>query len=297
MGFSPVTLDQLTMFLAVVEEGSFSGAGRALGRVQSAVSHAIAALEGELGLPLFDRSGREPRLTDAGRRLIGEARLVLSQARAFHQHASELRGGIEPEIDVVFDVLYPRSRVIAALAAFHAAFPLVTVVVHWALLEEGVQRVLAGDVDFGVCNVIHDTSDQLVARPLTEVALIPVCAPSHALACAPAPQSVDALRKATQIVLAERTRESTADQGVLSSRTWRVADLETKLALLLAGVGWGSMPRHSVEPLLASGDLVRLHPKPWSDKGHIIRLSHLTRADRPIGPASRWLSERLADTS
>lgn len=293
MNFEIVSLDQLTMFLAVVETGTFSAAGRSLGRVQSAVSHAVAALESSIGVKLFDRSGREPKLTDAGRRLVGEARLVLSQVRSFQQQANELHGGVEPELDLVLDTLFPRARLVSALTAFHQAFPLVTVRVHVALLDEAVGRVLRGEVDFGVCNIVSGVSDPIVARPLTEVVLVPVCALDHPLARTSAPQPVDALRKATQIVLAEGSARGTADQGVLSTRTWRVADLETKLALLLAGVGWGSLPRDLVDEHVDAGRLVRLRPEPWAHEGHVIRLFHLVRADHPLGPAGRWLTDAL----
>jgi len=290
--FPSVSLDQLTLFVAVVEHGTFSAAGRALGRVQSAVSHAVANLENELGVVLFDRAGRGPTLTDAGRRLLGEARLVLGRVRALEQQADELRGGIEPEVDVVFDLLFPRAPVVDALEAFHRAYPLVGVRIGWGLLDDAVRQVRDGEVDFGICNLVG-SSDPLVVRPLDEVTLLPVCAPGHPLAATPAPQPTEALREATQIVLAEHQRDRTADQGVLATRTWRVADLATKLELLLAGVGWGSMPAHMIEAELEQGRLVPLHPEPWPAEGHRIRLAHLRRDDRPLGPAARWLSDEL----
>ncbi len=69
-----LTLDQMRIFVAAVDEGSFSAAARKLGRVQSAVSQSIAALEGQLGVALFDRSGKTPRLTPAGVALAKDAR-------------------------------------------------------------------------------------------------------------------------------------------------------------------------------------------------------------------------------
>lgn len=292
MHLTSLTLDQLTLFVAVVEHGTFSAAGRSVGRVQSAISHAIANLESELGVQLFDRSGRGPKLTEGGRQLLGEARLVLGQVRAFEQQAHELRGGIEPEVELVLDLLFPRAPVIEALTAFHEAYPLVSLRLHWALLDDALHRVREGEVDFGICNIVGSV-DPLVVRPLDELALIPVCAPDHPLANTPAPQPTDALRKATQIVLAERERDRTADQGVLATRTWRVADLDTKLELLVAGVGWGSMPAHLVEAHIAAGRLVQLQPEPWPPEGLRIRFSHVMRSDRPLGPAARWLSDEL----
>jgi DNA-binding transcriptional LysR family regulator len=71
------SLDQLTVFLTVVETGSFAAAGRRLGRATSAVSYAIANLEQQLGVQLFDRDhARRPALTEAGVAVLSEARSV-----------------------------------------------------------------------------------------------------------------------------------------------------------------------------------------------------------------------------
>ena len=62
------TLDQLRLFMAVVDHGSFGAAARALNRAVSVVSYGIANLEAQLGLRLFDRQGtRKPQLTAAGK--------------------------------------------------------------------------------------------------------------------------------------------------------------------------------------------------------------------------------------
>ena len=74
-----LTLDQLRVLTAIAETGSFTAAARRLNRTQSAISHAVTTLEGELRLPLFDRSERKPRLTDAGRAILADARLALAR--------------------------------------------------------------------------------------------------------------------------------------------------------------------------------------------------------------------------
>ncbi|MBS0344792.1 MAG: LysR family transcriptional regulator, partial [Proteobacteria bacterium] len=79
--------DNLQVFLAVLDHGSFSAAARALRRVPSAVSMAIANLEADLDLPLFDRSGREPKPTEAARSLEPQARLVDAQLKALQVQA------------------------------------------------------------------------------------------------------------------------------------------------------------------------------------------------------------------
>ncbi len=71
------SLDQLQVFLTVVETGSFAAAGRKLGRATSAVSYAVATLEQQLGVQLFDRDRtRKPTLTEVGASVLAEARTV-----------------------------------------------------------------------------------------------------------------------------------------------------------------------------------------------------------------------------
>src|SRR6476620_2892388 len=69
-----VSLDQLRIFIAAVDEGSFSAASRKLLRAQSVVSETISNLEDQIGVSLFDRSGRYPKLTPAGTVLLADAR-------------------------------------------------------------------------------------------------------------------------------------------------------------------------------------------------------------------------------
>lgn len=77
------SLDQLRVLLMIADTGSFSAAGRQLGRVQSAISQTIAALESRQGVALFDRSGHRPQLTEGGQVLVDQAKLVLASAARF----------------------------------------------------------------------------------------------------------------------------------------------------------------------------------------------------------------------
>jgi DNA-binding transcriptional LysR family regulator len=97
----PFPADQVPLFLAVLDCGSFSAAARQLGRVPSAVSMAIAQLEAELDLQLFDRSGREPRPTPAARALEPQARLLAAQLQQLNHQALALHQGLEERLTLV----------------------------------------------------------------------------------------------------------------------------------------------------------------------------------------------------
>lgn len=94
-----LSLDSVQLLVAVADSGSFSAAARQLGKAQSAVSTAIAHLEVDLGLTLFDRSGRLPRLTAHGERMLAEARALLAQQGQWQAVAAELAAGVEPRAD------------------------------------------------------------------------------------------------------------------------------------------------------------------------------------------------------
>ena len=93
------------------------------GRAQSVVSQTLANLEGQLGVKLFDRTGRFPILTDQGRALLERARTVAGDMDQFRAHAKHLAGGLEPQLSVVVDVMFPMAVLTAAAADFHSEFP------------------------------------------------------------------------------------------------------------------------------------------------------------------------------
>ena len=118
-----VTLDQLRTFIAAAEQGSFSAAGRKLRRAQSVVSQTLANLEIQLGVTLFDRSARYPVLTEDGRALLQDARAVADHMDSLKARAKTLREGLEPELSLVIDVMYPMNELTTAVAAFRETFP------------------------------------------------------------------------------------------------------------------------------------------------------------------------------
>jgi DNA-binding transcriptional LysR family regulator len=159
-------------------------------------------------------------------------------------------------------------------------------------LGAAVQTVLDGVADIGLVAAIGDYPE-LRHSEVTEVELIPVAAPCHALAQLPGPLTPDVARDHVQLVLTDRSPLTAGkDHGVVAVRTWRLADLGAKHAMLLAGLGWGSMPRHMVDDDLAAGRLVRLDMSDGSGWPRV-PIHVVSRADNAFGPAGRWMAERL----
>jgi DNA-binding transcriptional LysR family regulator len=102
------SLDQLKVFLTVVETGSFAAAGRQIGRATSAVSYTIANLELQLGVQLFDREQtRRPTLTEAGKAVLSDARTLSAGMDNLRAKVTRLLEGLEAELTLVVDVNLP----------------------------------------------------------------------------------------------------------------------------------------------------------------------------------------------
>ena len=292
-----ITLDQMRTLVAAADTGSFSAAARQLGRAQSVVSQTISGLEVRLKVTLFERMGRLPVMTEAGAALVNEARAVLRQADQFKARARDLASGIEPELSITIDVMFPIEIFTAAVADFEQTFPDTTLRVYVESLGAVIQPVLDKRCSFAVAGSIPLFPPELHLERLLAMRLVPVASPRHPLARQAGPLSREQLSEHVQLVLTDRSTLSEGKQfGVIAPKTWRLADLGAKHAFLRAGLGWGSMPTSMIRADLAAGELVELNTEAaaWPE-GTQMPLFALHRHDAPPGPAGRWLIERLRD--
>lgn len=288
------TIDQLRIFQAVADEGSFNKAARKLGRALSVVSYGIATLEAQLGVTLFEREGsRRPTLTEAGRALLTDARAVTDEVDGLVARARGVRQGLETQVSLAVDVMVPSSVVASVLRDFQSVFPTVTLRLHVEALGAAAALVLDRRADLAVVGPDILGLPELERRALGSVELVPVAAPSHPLAQLARIGSGET-RQHLQLVLTDRSSLTEGREfSVLSARTWRLADLGAKHALLLEGIGWGNMPRHGVKDDLAAGRLVELclPEAPRLD----YRLHALWRKDSRPGPATTWMLNALTE--
>jgi DNA-binding transcriptional LysR family regulator len=290
------SLDQLRVFLAVVETGSFTAAGRQLGRATSAVSYSMANLEYKLGVALFDREKtRKPTLTEAGMAVLSEARTVSLSINGLRARVKGLIDGLEGEIGLVVDVMLPTARLVDAMQGFEAAFPTVAFRLHVEALGSVTQLVHMGVADLGICGPLHVNVPGINHILVGGVELIPVAAPRHPLAISRT-NAPGIARNHPQLVLSDRSELTKGrDFGVIGVKSWRLADLGAKRALLLAGIGWGNMPEPMVHDDLAAGRLKRLNLPEWPGGFYALRAIH--RTDTPLGPAAAWLIQRFSEQS
>ncbi|BCP53849.1 LysR family transcriptional regulator [Kaistia sp. 32K] len=289
------SLDQIRVFLTVVEIGSFAGAARKLNRATSAVSYTIANLEQQLGVKLFDREHtRKPVLTDAGQAVLAKAHAVSSGVDDLRASVRGLLDGLEAELTVVVDVMFPPARVADALKAFETTFPTVKLRLYMEALGAVPQLVQRGIATVGFGGGMRIVGGGLEMISLGDVEMIPVAAPGHPLAQLQGAAKPGEARRHRQLILTVRSQfEEGDDVGIFAAEAWRLADLGAKRALLLAGTGWGNMPIPTISEDLAAGRLVRLD-LPEIGSGRYL-LHALYRTHSPPGPAARWLIQRFVD--
>lgn len=287
------TLDQLRVFLAIVDTGSFAAAGRKLNRAVSVISYTIANLEAQLGLTLFAREGtRKPQLTTAGRALVANARAIAGGVSDLRAKAKGLLEGLEAEVDLAVDVMLPSDWLGKVLRTFARVYPTVQLRLHVEALGGVTAMVLDQRASVGVSGPLAAGVPDIERIGAGAVAMVPVAAPDHPLGrmerIAPG-----AGRDYTQLVLSDRSAFTDGrDYAVISPKTWRLADLGAKHALLREGIGWGNMPLPMIEADLVAGTLVRLAMPDFP--GSRYRFLGIWRRDCPPGPAASWLLDQFA---
>lgn len=179
-----MTLEQLRIFLAVAGQSHMTRAASMLNLTQSAVSAAIAALEAQHGVQLFDRMGRGIRLTAEGEAFVPVARAVLSEAEtariALQDLSRETRGTLRIHASQTVASYWLPQR----LAGFWQTHPGVEILLHFGNTAEVAQAILAGEADLGLVEG-QIAQTQLLRRVVAQDEMVLVMAEGHQLASRP----------------------------------------------------------------------------------------------------------------
>jgi DNA-binding transcriptional LysR family regulator len=289
-----VTLDQLRMLATIADAGSFTAAAKRLSRAQSAVSHAIASLEGQLGIALFDRSTKTPRLSQAGQAILEDAKVVIARADRLKARARGLASGLEAEITLAVSVVMPRATLIQALSAFRNAFPAISVRLFVEEVGGAPQLVGDGTADLGIVgapSLVASPTDGIERIAIGFVDIVAVCSPVHPLGTKLGVLGEADLLDHRQLVPTSRAVPRYANR--LVQDVWEIADLGVRCEMLRAGLGWGTAPLHMVSEDLGAGRLVQLDITARPDEAMRVPIYAIHRTNHAPGPAGRWLVEYL----
>lgn len=287
--------DNVNVFLAVLDHGSFSAAARALRRVPSAVSMAIAQLEAELDLQLFDRGSRYARPTAVARALEAEARQLAGQLHRLQAHALSLHQGLERSLTLVIApelLSVPWSVPLARLAD---EFPALEVEVRSATQTDALRMLHDGSAQLALMYERPQVDERESFQELGSEILQAVMSPSHArMAGRGRGLRLQDLIDIRQIAIAGK-HASTSDTRILISRKlWRTDSHLATLSLVEAGLGWAFLPRRLAAPLIAAGKLVAIDFEHMSNQVQLW-VDVVWINDRPLGLGTQRLIGLMTD--
>lgn len=290
--FSYLAPEQLEAFEVTARVGSFSAAARSLGKAQSTISGLINNLEIDTGLELFDRSRREPHLTEHGHSLLAEVRAVMNAFNRLDAKTRSLVAGVEDSITLAVDeAAISRGQLHATLAAFSEAFQTVTLHVLLAPESDPAQLIRDGRADLGLMLAGDDYPEQFQFKGIGTTYFEAVVGAQHPLATL-AEVSANNLRDHLHLRIAGRSREGTASSD-FSHRAWYVDSHSQLIDMVRNGLGWAAAPSHLVAPHLADGSLVKL-PTSYQLTPFPHGVDLIWPQSRTLGHASRWLIDTLA---
>jgi DNA-binding transcriptional LysR family regulator len=287
--------DNVAIFLAVLDHGSFSAAARALGRVPSAVSMAIAQLEAELDLQLFERSSRDVRPTESARALEAEARQMAGQLRRLQAHALSLHQGLEQRLSLAIApelLSAPWSEPLARLAD---EFPSLEVEVLSAPQADALRMLHDGAAQLALIYERTQVNARESFQELGSEVLVAVISPRHPQALARKGRfRLEDLVDIRQVAIVSRDARSEDQRVLVSRKLWRTDSHLATLGLVRAGLGWAYLPQRLAAPLLDAGELLRIE---FTHMSNQVRLwvDVVWLNDRPLGLGAQRLIALMKD--
>jgi DNA-binding transcriptional LysR family regulator len=286
--------DNVEVFLAVIDHGSFSAAARALRKVPSAVSMAIAGLEAELALTLFDRSSREPKPTAAARSLEPQTRLLAAQLKQLQVQALALTQGLEDRLTLAIAPELLAAPWSGPLADLAQDYPLLQVEVLAAPQADALALLHSGRAHLALVFERPSLDGREGFQEVGSDTLVAVMAPGHPVLAGAAGGRLreEHLTNTRQIVVAGRDLATTDPRFVFARHVWRTDNALAALSLISAGLGWGWLPRNFVRPHLQAGTLVEM-PFENLSNGLALWVDVVWSKERPLGLAAQRFVQRM----
>lgn len=293
LDYKLVSVEQLIIFLKVIEEGSFLKAAKALNRAQGGVSYNITAMEEILGFPLFDRSDKRPKLNEAGKIIEIEAREILKTYQSLVSRSEGIRKGLEPSFSITFDIIFPNKLQVELIKKFKKAFPTVVLNIRSGILYNCLEDLYLNRSKLSVTGKLGDDNG-LSFVPCGRVQLIPLAHKDHPLAkLNKVPDKKLNLYK--QILLTDnRVDEKNPTDFKIYPNAWRVNDVRTRNSLLMGGLGWSRAPLHQVEEEVKRKELIPILKNQWPKREMQAKIMAAHKRTEYQGPVMKWWLNELS---
>lgn len=253
-------LHKLRVFAAVADREHYSRAAVALGLSQPALSSHVRDLERHFGVALFERIGRNVRLTDAGRAVQGYARRILALAAELEVAVGDVRGLRSGQLRIGASTTIGEYLLPAMLGAFRRAYPGIAVAVEIANTAGIADRLRHGELHLGLVGEPLDDPD-LIVEPFRDDELVLIVPPGHAWA---GRELAEGDLDAAPLVVRERgsaTRDvadaALARRAIRPTIALEVGGTEAVKGAVAAGLGVAFVSACAVQPELATRRLAR----------------------------------------
>lgn len=284
-----MTLEQLRIFIAVAEQEHMTRAAEALHLTQSATSAAIAALEQRHAVRLFDRVGRNIKLTAAGRLFVTEARAVLARASAAEAMLADLAGLKRGSLSLAASQTVGNYWLPQLIHRFHSRYPGITLDLKIGNTDQVAEWVQDGRADLGfVEGAIDDPA--LSARTIGEDELVLVVGASHPWAGKRAPKLAE-MKSASWVAREQGSGTRKIFETALAGLGLAARDINIVLELpsnesvrgaVISGAGATILSKLVATNTLTSGALVALKMPLPSRSFFLLRHKerHVTQAEK-----------------
>ncbi|UPQ40445.1 LysR family transcriptional regulator [Providencia rettgeri] len=257
----PFNSDNLTIFLTVLDKGSFSAAARALKRVPSAVSMAVANLEAELGFELFDRHSREPKPTEKALSLAPYARHIVANLSQLNTFSLELTQGVESTLTIGIAAGINANLLFDALHILSQRYPLLHIELITAPQDDLLPLLHEQQIHLAIVFGGLNVNSQEQFYYIGEESIIATISAKHPSLQNKTSLYIEDLIESRQIIIASRQRELSDIRILVSSNYWKTDSFSLALGLVESGMGWGNFPLSLIKDKLHDGSLKPLEFK------------------------------------
>lgn len=255
-----ISLEGLQVLDAIDRRGSLAAAATELHRVPSTISYAVAKLEQDLGVAVFERAGPRISLTPAGRELLKEGRYLLKAAQDLEHRVRRVATGWETQFAIGLESLLAPSALADDLSDFYRVADSTRVRITQEVMSGMWESLLDRRVDLLVAAAgAGPSGGGYIAEAIGSVPFVFAVAPGHPLASAVEPLGKAELRRHRAVAVGDSAlRLSPRTVGLIFGQdTLTVPDIFSKHAFQIAGFGFGYLPEPYARPAIEAGLLVQ----------------------------------------
>lgn len=287
-----LSLDAIHTIDTIARAGSFSAAAEILHKVPSTISYTVGKLEEQMGILFFERNGPHVKLTSIGQELLDEGRCLLTAATDLEMRLYKMARGVEIELNITLDTLFPLSALVDEIKAFNLAPEYTRLHFQYEVMTGTWEALMQRRADLVIAVGQGPAGGGYKTYPVGSLPFVFCVSPDHPLAKEPQPLSKNQLLQHTAIVIADSARHLPLRTTGLydGQKQITVSSLKDKIVLQKAGVGHGFIPKAYIEHELQQGELVELAvAEPKADE-----IFYLAWRTNENGMALNWWKDRLS---